>query len=65
MLVHQNPLQNIIMKISRKTKSKIGRCEEVKELIKTEDLKNRDLTQICNFGRISGAIDKGIANRAH
>jgi hypothetical protein len=29
-----------------------------------EDLKIRDLTQICNSGRISGATDKGIDNRA-
>jgi hypothetical protein len=30
-----------------------------------EDLKIRDSTQIYNSGRISGATDKGIANRAH
>jgi hypothetical protein len=30
-----------------------------------KDLKIRDSTQICNSGRISGATDKGIANRAH
>jgi hypothetical protein len=29
-----------------------------------EDLKIRDSTRICNFGRISGATDKGIDNRA-
>jgi hypothetical protein len=29
-----------------------------------EDLKIRDSTWICNSGRISGATDKGIANRA-
>jgi hypothetical protein len=29
-----------------------------------KDLKNRDSTRICNSGRISGATDKGIANRA-
>jgi hypothetical protein len=29
-----------------------------------KDLKIRDSTQICNSGRISGATDKGIANRA-
>jgi hypothetical protein len=51
------------MKISQKTKSKIGKCEEVEELIRVEDLKIRDLTRICNSGRISGATDKGIANR--
>jgi hypothetical protein len=51
LLIRQNcqacsskPLANIIMKISRKTKSKIGRCEEVKELIKVKDLKIRDST---------------------
>jgi hypothetical protein len=52
------------MKISRKTKSKIGRYEEVEELIEVEDLKIRDSTRIYNSGRISGATDKGIANRA-
>jgi hypothetical protein len=30
-----------------------------------EDLKIRDSTRICNSGRISGATDKGIDNRAH
>jgi hypothetical protein len=35
-LVHQNPLRDIIMKISQKTKSKIWRYEEVKEMIKSE-----------------------------
>jgi hypothetical protein len=29
-----------------------------------KDLKIRDSTRICNFGRISGATDKGIDNRA-
>jgi hypothetical protein len=29
-----------------------------------EDLKIRDSTRICNSGRISGANDKGIDNRA-
>jgi hypothetical protein len=29
-----------------------------------EDFKIRDSTQICNSGRISGATDKGIDNRA-
>jgi hypothetical protein len=29
-----------------------------------KDLKIRDSTQICNSGRISGATDKGIDNRA-
>jgi hypothetical protein len=29
-----------------------------------KDLKIRDLTRICNSGRILGATDKGIANRA-
>jgi hypothetical protein len=53
------------MKISRKTKSKIWRYEEVEELIEVEDLKIRDSTRIYNSGRISGATDKGIANRAH
>jgi hypothetical protein len=28
-----------------------------------EDLKIRDSTRICNSVRISGATDKGIANR--
>jgi hypothetical protein len=30
-----------------------------------EDLKIRDSIRICNSGRISGATDKGIDNRAH
>jgi hypothetical protein len=35
-VVHQNPLRKIIMKISRKTKSKIWRYKEVEELIKSK-----------------------------
>jgi hypothetical protein len=43
--------------------------DQVKDLKKSridqvEDLKIRDSTQICNSGRISGATDKGIDNRA-
>jgi hypothetical protein len=30
-----------------------------------EDIRIRDSTRICNSGRISGATDKGIANKAH
>jgi hypothetical protein len=30
-----------------------------------KDLKIRDSTRTCNSGRISGATDKGIDNRAH
>jgi hypothetical protein len=33
-------------------------------IVQVEDLKIRDSTWICNSGRISGATDKGIANRA-
>ena len=50
--------------ISRKTKSKIWRYEEKWRIDQVEDLKIRDSTWICNSGRISGATDKGIANRA-
>jgi hypothetical protein len=35
-LVHQNPLRNIIIEISRKTKSKIWRYDEVEELTKSK-----------------------------
>jgi hypothetical protein len=35
-LVHQNPLRDIILEISRETKSKIWRYEEVKEMIKSK-----------------------------
>ena len=58
------PLAKDIMKISRKTKSNIWRYEEIEELNQVEDLKIRDSTRICNSGRISGATDKGIDNRA-
>jgi hypothetical protein len=44
--------------------SKIWRYEEVEEMIKVEDLKIRDSTRIYNSGRISGATNKGIDNRA-
>jgi hypothetical protein len=40
---------------------KIWRSQRVDQV---EDLKIRDSTRICNSGRISGATDKGIANRA-
>jgi hypothetical protein len=53
------------MKISQKTKSKIWRYEEVKEMIKSKISKIRDSTRIYNSGRISGATDKGIDNKAH
>jgi hypothetical protein len=53
------------MKISRKTKLKIWRYEEVKKKDQVKDLKIRDSTRICNSGRISGATDKGIDKRAH
>jgi hypothetical protein len=29
-----------------------------------EEIKIRDSTRICNSGRISGATDKGVDNRA-
>jgi hypothetical protein len=40
---------------------KIRRNQRVDQV---KDLKIRDSTWICNSGRISGATDKGIANRA-
>jgi hypothetical protein len=40
---------------------KIWRSQRVNQV---EDLKIRDSTRICNSGRISGATDKGIVNRA-
>jgi hypothetical protein len=40
---------------------KIWRSQRMDQV---EDLKIRDSTWICNSGRISGATDKGIANRA-
>jgi hypothetical protein len=40
---------------------KIWRSQRIDQV---EDLKIRDSTWICNSGRISGATDKGIDNRA-
>jgi hypothetical protein len=40
---------------------KIWRNQRIDQV---KDLKIRDSTQICNSGRISGATDKGIVNRA-
>jgi hypothetical protein len=40
---------------------KIRRSQRIDQV---EDLKIRDSTWICDSGRISGATDKGIANRA-
>jgi hypothetical protein len=40
---------------------KIWRSRRIDQV---EDLKISDSTRICNSGRISGATDKGIANRA-
>jgi hypothetical protein len=44
------------MNTGGKKKSKIDQVE---------DIKIWDSTWICNSGRISGATDKGIANKAH
>jgi hypothetical protein len=41
---------------------KIRRSQRVDQV---EGLKIWDSTRICNSGRISGATDKGIDNRAH
>jgi hypothetical protein len=38
--------------------------EEVEKIDQVEDMKIWDSTRIYNSGRISGAIDKGIDNRA-
>jgi hypothetical protein len=40
---------------------KIRRSRRINQV---EDIKIRDSTRICNSGRISGATDKGIVNRA-
>jgi hypothetical protein len=40
---------------------KIRRSQRIDQV---EDLKIRDSTRICHSGRIAGATDKGIANRA-
>jgi hypothetical protein len=40
---------------------KIRRSRRIDQV---EDMKIIDFTQICNSGRISGATDKGIVNRA-
>jgi hypothetical protein len=45
-----------------KTKLKIWKSEEVKDW---SSRRFEDSTRICNSGRISGATDKGIDNRAH
>jgi hypothetical protein len=44
------------MNTGKKKKSKIDQ---------DEDIKIWDSTQLYNSGRISGATDKGIANKAH
>jgi hypothetical protein len=41
---------------------KIWRSQRIDQV---KDLNIRDSTRICNSGRISGATDKGIDNRAH
>jgi hypothetical protein len=41
--------------------SKIWRSRRIDQV---KDLKIRDSTQICNSGRISGATDKDMVNRA-
>jgi hypothetical protein len=41
---------------------KIRRSQRIDQV---KDLKIRDSTRIYNSGRISGATDKGIVNRAH
>jgi hypothetical protein len=38
--------------------------EEVQKIDQVKDVKIWDSTRICNSGRISGATDKGIDNRA-
>jgi hypothetical protein len=47
---------NCLMNTGKKKKSKIDQDEDTKIL---------DSTRIYNSGRISGATDKGIANKAH
>jgi hypothetical protein len=47
---------NYLINVGTENKSKIDQVE---------DIKIWDSTQICNSGRISGANDKGIANKAH
>jgi hypothetical protein len=39
--------------------------EKKPKIDQVKDIKIWDSTQIYNFGRISGATDKGIANKAH
>jgi hypothetical protein len=61
MLVNQNPLEkynnmSCLNEYRKKKKSKIDQVE---------DMKIWDSTRIYNSDRISGAADKGIANRAH
>jgi hypothetical protein len=41
------------------------RTEKSQKIDQVKDMKIWDSTQIYNSGRISGATDKGIANRAH
>jgi hypothetical protein len=47
---------NYLINVGKKKKSKIDQ---------DKDIKIWDSTQIYNSGRISGATDKGIANKAH
>jgi hypothetical protein len=52
---HENKLKDQVKDL------KMWRSRRVDQV---KDSKIRDLTGICNSGRISGATDKGIANRA-
>jgi hypothetical protein len=47
---------NCLMNTGKNKKSKVDQVE---------DMKIWDSTRIYNSGRISGATDKGIANKAH
>jgi hypothetical protein len=47
---------NYLMNTGKKKKSKIDQVE---------DIKISDSTRIYNSGRILGATDKGMANKAH
>jgi hypothetical protein len=62
-------MPGLFTKIPLRNKNNISRLREYKEKKKSnidqvEDMKIWDSTQIYNSGRISGATDEGIANRA-
>jgi hypothetical protein len=71
LLIHQScqacsskPLAKYYKENKSKNQVEYLKRQRSQRIDQVEDLEIRDSTRICNSGRISGATDKGIDNRA-